>query len=248
MKRICFVICVLVGVATNLFGTDLRDVIAHPQKYENRRITIVGIARVPGYFYLCADKEAATNRHPENALLVRKTGTQPEYREMDRQWVEVTGIMSDKEGGGYELGPTRTTNPGILLQRVRLLRDRPPPRIKDDSVWAVFKNSTSIPLAVEHVAVPKVGGLFFIGPHETEKTQVWKGHVTASLLNGPSNLPLHEQKIGKLVVRGEITLRGLRPGYEYSRELSQERTLYFRIDAHGIEAVPASEGRRWKVR
>ena len=105
-----------------------------------------------------------------------------------------------------------------------------------------------MPLAVEHVAVPKVGGLFFIGPHETEKTQVWKGHVTASLLNGPSNLPLHEQKIGKLVVRGEITLRGLRPGYEYSRELSQERTLYFRIDAHGIEAVPASEGRHWKVR
>jgi hypothetical protein len=112
MKQKYLLICFLIIVARDLFGASLRDLIAHPEKFENQRITVVGIARVPGYFYLCADEKAAADRHPEKALLVRKNNsTQPEYRELDRQWVEVTGVMSDKEGGGYELGPTRTTNP-----------------------------------------------------------------------------------------------------------------------------------------
>jgi hypothetical protein len=248
MKQTCLFVCVLIGCGNNLFGTDLGEVLKRPERFENEKITVVGIARVPGYFYLCPDEKTATDRHPENALLVRKTGKMPEYREMDRQWVEVTGIMSDKEGGGFELGPTRMTNPGILLEHVRELHDRPTPRIKDPSVWAVFKNNTSVPLAIEHTAWSSVGELFFLGPHETQETGIWKGKATASRLDGPSNLPLHEQKIGKTVAKGEITLRSLRRGWQYSRELSPERTLYFRIVGDRIEEVSASEGRRWKIR
>jgi hypothetical protein len=246
MKRICFLVCVLISIASDLFGTDLRDVIAHPQKYENRRITVVGIARVPGYFYLCADKEAATDRHPEKALLVRKTGTQPEYREMDRQWVEITGIMNDKEGGGYELGPTRTTNPGILLQRVRLLRDRPPPRIKDDTVCGIFKNSTPEPLSIEVIPKSEGGVIFFLRPGDVDETEIWKGRAVASQLKGPKNVPLHKREIGNPVASGEITFRGLASNFEYSDEPSEKRRLYFKIADHQIKRVDGSEGRAWK--
>lgn len=249
MNQTYFAISVLISVATNLSGTDLREVIAHPEKFENQRITVVGIARVPGYFFLCADKKAATDRHPEKALLVRKNNsTQPEYREMDRQWVQITGVVSDTNRDGYEWIPWDFAGHGICMEDVRLLHDRPSPRIKDISVWAVFKNDTSIPLAIEHAAWPSVGEVFFVGPRETQETGVWKGKATASRLIGPSNLPLHEQKVGKPVAKGEITLRSLRRGWQYSRELSPERTLYFKIVGNRIEEVPSSEGRRWKVR
>jgi hypothetical protein len=205
MKRICLSICILIGVASNLFGTDLRDVLAHPEKYENRRITVVGIARVPGYFYLCADKKAATDRHPEKALLVRKDNSiQPEYREMDRKWVQVTGVLSDKKRDGYELIPRDFAGHGICMEDIRILRDRPQLRIKDDTVWVVFKNNTSVALEVDHVAAPKVGEVSFLGPHETEKTQISEGRASAFRLKGPANLPLHKQQAGERIATGDI--------------------------------------------
>src|SRR2546430_8308935 len=136
MKPRCFVMCILLAVASNLFGTELREVIAHPEKFQNRRITVVGIARVPGYFYLCSNEKAAAEKNPSKGLLVRKNNfTQPEYREMDRKWVQVTGVVSDKKRDGYELIPWAFEGHGICMEDIRILRDRPQPRIKDDTVW-----------------------------------------------------------------------------------------------------------------
>ena len=43
----------------SVFGADLQDVLAHPEKYDECQVDLVGIARVPGYFYLFADIDAA---------------------------------------------------------------------------------------------------------------------------------------------------------------------------------------------
>ena len=160
------------------------------------------------------------------------------------------GLMSDKEGGGYELGPWSFEGHGILLEHVRMLHDRPPPRIKDSTVWAIFKNNTSVAVAVEFVPRirPRVSELFFLAPHDTQAIQVEEGRATASRLKGSDNLRLDEQKIGEQIATGDIRLRSLPHDWEYSPELSKERTAYYQVVDHRIEPVAASEGRRWKVR
>ena len=163
-------------------------------------------------------------------------------------WVQVTGVVSDKKRDGYEHIPWDFDGHGICMEDVRELRDRPPPRIKDPSVWGIFKNATSAPLEIDCPAWESAGGVFFLGPHETQETSVWKGRAEAFRLKGPQNLSLDKRQRGEQVASGEITLRSLRSVWEYSRELSQERTLYFKIIGNRIEEVPASEGRRWKVR
>jgi hypothetical protein len=244
MKQNCLLICFLITVASDLFGTELRDVIAHPEKFENQRITVVGVARVPGDFYLCADEKAAADRHPSTALIVRRNNsTQPEYRELDRQWVRVTGVMSSKEGGGYDSGV------GVLLEHVDLLRDRPPPRIPDSTVLGVFKNSTAEPLSIQLVPNSEqgIGTIFFLKPGDADETDVSEGRVVASQLKGSKNVPLHKREIGKPVASGEITFRSLPSNYEYSDEPSDKRRLYFKIADHEIKRVDVSEGRSWKL-
>ena len=47
MKQACLAICFLIGVATNLLSTELRDVIAHPEKFENLQTSAGCISKSP---------------------------------------------------------------------------------------------------------------------------------------------------------------------------------------------------------
>ncbi|HST30989.1 MAG TPA: hypothetical protein VLK27_09155 [Chthoniobacterales bacterium] len=247
MKRTCSVIFVLASVATNLLATELRDVLAHPEKFQNRRITVVGIARVPGYFFICPDEKAAVKKNPSKALLVRKNNsTQPEYREMDRKWVQVTGVVSDEKRDGYELDTSSFEGHGICLEKIRVLRDRPQLRIKDDTVFGIFKNSMAEPLRVEVVPKSEGGVIFFLKPGDVDETEIYEGRAVASQLEGPRNVSPYKQKVGQPVAAGEITFRSLPSDYEYSDESSEKRRLYFKIIDHQIKRVDVSEGRTWK--
>ncbi|MGE5212107.1 MAG: hypothetical protein ACM3NN_00305 [Nitrospirota bacterium] len=69
---------------TGAFGTDLRDVLAHPEKYEGHEVDLIGIARVPGYFYLFADIDAAANTDLAKGVLIRQNNFAGQgYREAD---------------------------------------------------------------------------------------------------------------------------------------------------------------------
>lgn len=224
------------------FATDLRDVLMHPEKYEKREVDLVGIARVPGYFYLFADINAAAKTDLSKALLIRQNNFAGEgYREADRQWVGVTGVMSSTPRRGWDPGT------GVLLKRVQLLRDRPPPRIKDATVLGVFQNATSRSLAIQVVSRSEGGVTFFLAPCEADKTIVWEGEAIVSRLEGPNNQRLDLQKIGKPITTRAITFLNLPPDYKYSPEWSEKRALYFRIVRNRIESVPASEGKNWKL-
>lgn len=236
-------ICFLIALRTSTaFGTDLRHVLADPEKYEGREVDLIGIARVPGYFYLFADIDAAGKTDLAKAVLIRQNNFAGKgYREADRQWVRVTGVLSSK--------PRREWDPGtgVLLKHVQILRDRPPPRIKDATVLGVFQNATAEPLAIQLLSRSEGGETFFLAPHEADKPLIWEGQLVASRLDGPDNLSLNLRKKGKPIARGDITFRHLAPGYEYSPEWSEKRTLYFRIFRNQIESVPASEARSWKL-
>jgi hypothetical protein len=244
MKATCLLIFLSIGFATSAtFGADLRDVVAHPEKYNGRQVDLIGIARVPGYFYLFADKTAAAKTDLSKALLIRQNNfAERQYRAADRQWVRVTGVMSSESRRGWGPGT------GVLLKRVQLLRDRPSPRIKDATVLGVFQNATVEPLAIDLLPRSEPGGTkFFLGPHEVDKTIIWEGQAVASRLDGPDNVRLDLRKVGKPVASCDISFRHLPPGYEYSPEWSERRTLYFRIFANRIESLPASEARDWKL-
>jgi hypothetical protein len=224
------------------FGTDLRDVLAHPEKYETREVDLIGIARVPGYFYLFVNIQAAAKTDLSKAVLIRQDNfAGMEYREADRQWVRVTGVMSSKPRRGWDPGN------GVLLKRIQLLRDRPAPRIKDWTVLGVFQNATAEPLTIQVSSRSEGGVIFFLGPHEVNKTIIWEGRVVASRLLGPDNVPLDRQKIGKPIASGTISFRTLPPDYQYSPEWSEKRTMYFRIANHRIESIPNSAGRNWMI-
>jgi len=205
------------------FGTDLRDVLAHPEKYETREVDLIGIARVPGYFYLFVNIQAAAKTDLSKAVLIRQDNfAGMEYREADRQWVRVTGVMSSKPRRGWDPGN------GVLLKRIQLLRDRPAPRIKDWTVLGVFQNATAEPLTIQVSSRSEGGVIFFLGPHEVNKTIIW-------------------EKIGKPIASGTISFRTLPPDYQYSPEWSEKRTMYFRIANHRIESIPNSAGRNWMI-
>ena len=203
---------------------------------------MIGIARVPGYFYLFADIEAAAKTELSKALLIRKNNfAGKEYREADRQWVRVVGVMSSEPRRGWDFGT------GVRLKRIQFLRDRPPPRIADGTVLGVFLNATAEPLVIELLSQSEGGETFFLAPHEVDKTIIWKGQVVVSRLHGPDNVPLDRRQIGKPMARGEITLRELPSDYRYSPEWSGKRTLYYRISSNRIELVSPSKAREWKV-
>jgi hypothetical protein len=236
MKKCSLVVwlCAILG-ANAAFGAELRDVIAHPEKYEQRHIDLVGVARVPDYFYLFADVKSAAKPDLSKALLVRKDNfAGVSYKELDRQWVRVTGVISSKPRKGWSPGA------GLLLERAELLRDRPPPRIEDRTVLGVFQNTTAEPLAID--LTPRSDGgrtTFFLGPYEEDKTAIDEGQVVVSELKGPSDVPLDRRQVGRPIATCQITFRDLPPDYEYSPESSNKRTLYFNIYSDRIEQVPA---------
>jgi hypothetical protein len=243
VRRLLICLTIAVGEST-AFSTDLQDVLAHPESYNERQVEVIGIARVPGYFYLFADINSAANTDLSKALLIRKNNfAGNEYRDLDRQWVRVTGVLSSEPRVGWDPGS------GILLQRAELLRDRPPPRIKDPTVLGVFQNTTAVPLAID--LLPRSDGgrtTFFLRPYQADKTPIDnEGEAVVSELPGSDNVTLYKRRAGKRIASCEITFRHLPPDYQYSPEWSNKRTLYFRIFTNRIELVPAFEARDWKI-
>src|SRR5947208_2839672 len=95
-------IAILLYLSTVVMGADVSDVISNPKKYDQRRLELIGIARVPGEFFLFADaREAAKiNSDVSKALYVReKTPGEPDYTNLDRQWVRITGVVNANAHG-----------------------------------------------------------------------------------------------------------------------------------------------------
>jgi hypothetical protein len=244
MKRSYLLACVLIVLGTSTgFDADLRDVLASPEKYKGREVDLIGIARVPGYFYLFADPDAAADTNLSKALLIRKNNFGGiEYRDLDRQWVRITGVMSSEPRRGWDPGE------GVLLSRAELLTDRPAPRIEDWTVLGVFQNTTSEPLAINLLPRSDAGRTtFFLRPYEADKTIINEGQAVVFQLKGSDSVPLDKREEGKQTASCEITFRQLLPDYQYSPQGSDKRTLYFRIFSDRIQLVPASEARDWKI-
>ncbi len=71
MKQTWVLVLLPIALSGAAFATTLRDVVANPERYEGHHIQLDGIARVPGPFYLFADRSAAAKTDLSRALLIR---------------------------------------------------------------------------------------------------------------------------------------------------------------------------------
>jgi hypothetical protein len=231
------VLGILVLVKTALAGTDLSDVIAHPKNYNGHRLELIGIARVPGEFFLFADPIAAAkiNKDVSKALYLRQqTPGEPDYSNLDRQWVRVSGILrADAHGRGES--PAE-----INVETVQKLEDRPPPQIKDPDVWGLFRNDTSLELRVE-----TQGESFWIGPGKCNEVVIQPGPIEVFTLKPKSGAAPWERDKDKQIAAGEIKFNKIKEGYDYSPAHSAERTIYYRIAEGRVEEVSRAEAQSW---
>src|SRR2546423_4270905 len=197
MCRNCAVVIIFsLLLKTGVAGTEVSDVIASPEKYNQRHLDLVGIARVPGEFYLFADAKAASriNKDVSKALYVRqRTPGQPDYSDLDRQWVRVSGVINAEARGRGE-SPAEMT-----LEKVERLQDRPPPRIKDSDIWGVFHNDTAAELKVE-----TQGGSFWVGPGGSNEIVIRQGRVDVFTLKPKPGAAPYERDKDKQLTAGQI--------------------------------------------
>jgi hypothetical protein len=226
----------------NAFSAELGDVLANPKEYHGQRIDVVGIARVPGDFLLFPNPESASRLEEKAALFVVQKTIGPDNFPLDRQWVRVEGVI-DSKGHGRGSSPCE-----LLLKRVAILRDRPPPRIKEDSVFGVFHNSTSTNIHVELSSGRNITyAELWIGPKESSEVAIHEGAILAIEMARKRGVSTWEESSGIEVARGKIEFPKLNPDYVYSAADSDQRTLYYKISRGKIDLVAALEGRRWKA-
>lgn len=235
MKRSCICLGLLVAFCSTIFGADLRDVLAHPKDYDKRHVNLVGIARVPGYFHLFADPSPAEKLDFSKGLYVSQKLPGRDYTDLDRQWVRLAGVVHNEHAMG-------DSPAWLTLERAELLRDRPPPRIKDPTIYGVFQNATAYGLRVD-----LYGRSFWVEPKGVTELDIHEGPATAFTLKEEPNVPVRDREEDKPIARGEIKFRNLAPDYEYSPAHSDKRTFYYGIKDGKIEQVSADEGKAWKT-
>ena len=217
----------------------VENVIKEPTQYRGSHLSLVGIARVPGPFYLFSDIAAARKRNASKAILV--IHSEPPWRtfDMDRKWVRVTGVVNP-------VPHVPGQSPCVLAaEGVEVISKEPDPRIKDSIIYGTFLNTLSFDVQVELSSRP-VSTTFFIGAHTFEKyIEVTKGSLKVFTLNGPETIPSWKRTKGELIAHGDLTIPKLSPKYVYSAADSDERTAYYRISRGNVELISPSKAKEW---
>jgi hypothetical protein len=238
-----YAVCLLSTVlAYTAFGTDLGQVLADPRRFDKQEVDVVGVARVPGDFYLFQDPSAASEfDESKSAWVLQKTTGRGNFQ-FDRQWVRVTGVV---DANAHGRGLSRCV---IVLNHVEPVLNRLAPRIKDSNIYGLFHNATSKEIHVELFAQNKGAYTeFWIEPGGTNGgAEIHEGELVATALQGKPNVPVWERQSGEIIAKSKIKFPKFAPDYEYSAADSDERTLYYRITDGKIELVPGSEARTWK--
>ena len=223
-----------IGLGLRSSSPRLADVIAHPQVFEHQGLQLEGIARVPGDFYLFNDVESAAALDLSKCLLIRQSKKQGVvYRALDRQWVRVTGVMSATPKQGWDSGA------GLLLEKVSIIPNRSPPRIKDSTLFLIFRNQTEQRVEIE-IITPSEDQRFEIKPHMIDETiTLEEGHDLLVKAWRSRRGPRRDVMICR------IPFAQLPDDYEYSPAWSHKRKVYLEIRDDRIQLVPTAEAESW---
>jgi hypothetical protein len=236
--KVSTLICVFT-CTTQLLAVELRDVIDNPSKYSGQHVEVTGIAQVAGWFYLFPDEASADKLDMTHGLLVRYgLSRRISYKDFDREWVRISGVMSSEPRSGWYPGT------GVLLERIEIVRDRPRPHLKADWVRAVFNNTSNQLLEIQLRRRSKAEGGFMIKAHDVREELIDPDENEVVVLQATGSTVSEK---GNVLARAKIDFSKLPGNYQYLPESSFERRLYFRLGSARVEQVPASEGRHWKI-
>jgi hypothetical protein len=74
-------------------------VLAHPQKYDRRRVSVSGFARVDGESFVLYRDAASAKRLDKRALSVAQRRGKPLHDQLNNHWVVATGVIDANAHG-----------------------------------------------------------------------------------------------------------------------------------------------------
>jgi hypothetical protein len=206
--------------------SDFQQVLKHPNHFDGRRVTLVGVADIGGSeFFLYPDIRSAKHGDSEKAIFVEThiLDKNP-YEQFHNHWVKITGIVDMRVRPPLGVGPC-----SVVFERLEPLALPP---LHDTSVKAVFKNDTGEMINVKFSAPSGAGYILRFPSGDVSAASVIKrGVITA------------KTRMGKLIATGDLI-----PKFN-TREFFdvKARTYYYRIRPGKIELVPVREGQQWRT-
>src|SRR5687767_6019618 len=124
-------------------GTPFEALLENPRAYHQKRVSLVGVARIQGLdFDLYREPGAAKNFGPaDQAVSVSTAVDGPRYDRYDNRWVEITGIVNANRHGRLDYPCV------VYLESVKPLPRRPAGR-PHVVVEGIFMNANAEDISV----------------------------------------------------------------------------------------------------
>jgi hypothetical protein len=202
--------------------SELQSILANPQAYDGKRVTVTGLAEIGGAeFSLYPDERS--QRTVGKAAFIWLDSNGPRYDRFNGYWMKVTGIVEARRHGPFNTDPCE-----IKLEHFELLTKAP---LKDTRIYGIFRNDTSTPV---NVRIYRPDGYSDFGvPPGTTSTEGIEQHSSAVVTS----------LSGKLIAKVDL----LPPKAQAQYFDPVNRSYYYRIADSKIEPVPPRETKTWKI-
>jgi hypothetical protein len=235
-----------VALGTTSYATEFNEVVAHPQAFHNKVVSVIGLAMVEAdSFDLFENVSAVSQVDLSRAIYVRQGSNVGSYDRFNNRWVRLTGIVDADHHGPLRLVSATGAEIGgrpceISLEKVELL-NRPP-----EKQWprdlGQFKNETSGAVRVFlSTGADDYYGIFTLGPGGVGGTALHPGTVATVTPRGKESVVLVPE--GKRIVKDKLLIppRTRRP------DEPTDRIFYYRITEGKIESVPTQDAKDWPL-
>ncbi|MGH8094851.1 MAG: hypothetical protein ACREIF_15490 [Chthoniobacterales bacterium] len=197
----------------------LSAIIAHPQEFDGRKVTVIGLAADNGNdLYVFPTFEAASEGRTNTRGAVYVPG--PFKRDYNRHWVEVIGVVHASKHGWAGQNPCE-----IEMIQFRDLRHEK--RLLWPEDIGLFFNATSSPVIVDSEIRSGAGSGTLINPHQTG----------TALIIPSGQLVVYRGADMKVIFTAKLQYPKRRP------EHPSERSFRFVVHKHSLELAGEKEPR-----
>jgi hypothetical protein len=219
--RIIVWLCLVISPA---LATDFSEVVARPELFNHKVVSIVGLALLNGdAFYLFEDVSAASTPDMSRAVYIQHTIHRSFLEQYNDRWVRVTGTVKATIHGPYNAFPCE-----IRLQKVKIL-NRPPEKLWPRDVGE-FKNETEHAVRVRlYDRAESYYASFSIGPGGINSTALRRDTVAVV-----SSIPDESH-----ILKTKLPI----PPRSRTKDEPAERILRYRIDDGVIRLVTDTQAK-----
>jgi hypothetical protein len=216
------VACLWAAPAFSSPTSDFERLLANPQAFDGKRVTIVGIADVYDVgFFLCQGALSPYEPDLSKAVFVVGDRARRLPDNMNKHWLKVTGIVNARAHG-----PMGDKACEVVLDRFEVM---PRPILKERRIFGVFRNETP---SILKITVSDRDGF--------GTSNVAPGTLFKAAISGEASVEA-DSLSGKSIAKLDLEPMNLTRKYFDSTT----RTLFYRVTAKRIEPIPAVQGKHW---